>query len=95
MDKVLEIDTTISTRGNPKFRVELNLDYGWLSAVELMGLDGRKAKIIINYDTKQLHCKWCLEHTYFSSQCTQRPIIPQISKGRGSHLGHQPHKARD
>ena len=72
VEKVVEEDPRVTVTQDPRFCVELDLERGWISMLELPEYNGRFAEVVIEYDGEPIRCSQCFQLNHPTKHCRLR-----------------------
>lgn len=86
IDKVVAVDYSGGTHGDPRFKVALQADTARTLSLEVTCISGAKVEVLVNYEAEEIRCSHCYAHSYTSSRCSRK------TRDRGGRLVAPPNR---
>ena len=85
LGEVIGMDTGNDIAKDPRFCINLEINKGWDTCIDLECEGGVLApqKIMVDYDKLPIRCRVCLSWKHKASECKEGMKIPQIMKEKG------------
>ena len=88
LGEVIGMDTEIDNAKDPRFCVDLEINKGWVTCIDLECEGGVLApqKIMVDYDKLPSRCRVCLSWKHKASECKETHKRPLFMKEKGRSL---------
>jgi hypothetical protein len=77
--RVIEEDKKVTITQDPRFCVELEVDRGWISTLQLPIPDGRTIPVGVEYDNEAVNYSQCFDWNHHRRDCTALPYRTRVA----------------